>query len=386
MLLSEDNESENLSKFVTREYVRVNSLLDTYNENKSIRFKTPMLRSNLCDYSDAYILVKGTITVAGNDPRDRKNRPLILKNNAPFVSCITRINGELIEDADDLDIVMPMYNLSEYSKNYRKTIGSLYNYYRDELSDDADNNQFNNIKVVNSNTFKYKNKIIDNRNNQGTKDIELAIPLKYLGNFWRALNIPLIICEVSLELKWDKNCVITSLEQRVIAGVNPPARDNAPTGATLAITDCKLYVPVVTLSKDDEIKLLTNLKLGFKREIIWNKYRLQMTAEAANNNLNILVDPTFTNVNRWFVLAYPTTDNNNRQSFSRFYLPSAMVKDYNVIIDKLAFFDLPIKTEEEAYEKIIDITRNNEYTTGNLLDYDYFKKHYKLIATDLSKQ
>ena len=96
-----------------------------------------MLRSDLCDYPDAYILVNGTITVAGNQPRYRQNRPLILKNNAPFVSCITRINNELIEDADDLDIVMPMYNLLEYSKNYRKTIGSLYNYYRDELNDDA---------------------------------------------------------------------------------------------------------------------------------------------------------------------------------------------------------------------------------------------------------
>ena len=142
-----------------------------------------MLRSNLCVYSDASILVKGTITVAGNNLRDRQNRPLILKNIVPFISCITRINGELIEDADDLDIVMPMYSLLEYSKNYRKTIGSLYNCYRDELSDDTDNNQFNNIKVVNSNTFKYKNKIIDNTNNASTKDIELAIPLKYLGNF-----------------------------------------------------------------------------------------------------------------------------------------------------------------------------------------------------------
>ena len=85
-----------------------------------------------------------------------------------------------------------------------------------------------------------------------------------------------------------------------------------------------------------------------------------------------------------FVLAYQTAD--DRQSFSQFYLPRVMVKDYNVIIDKLAFFDLPIKTEEEAYEKIIDINRNNEFTTGNLLDYDYFKKHYKLIAIDLSKQ
>ena len=146
------SESENLSKFVTREYVRVNSLSNTYNENKSIRFKTPILRSDLCDYADAYILVNGTITVmaaAGvNNIRDKKNRKLILKNNAPFVSCITRINGELIEDADDLDIAMPMYNLLEYSKNYRKTIGSLYNYYRDELSNDADDNNFDNIKVI----------------------------------------------------------------------------------------------------------------------------------------------------------------------------------------------------------------------------------------------
>ena len=164
------------------------------------------------------------------------------------------------------------------------------------------------------------------------------------------------------------------------------------TGATLDITDCKLYVPVVTLSKDNEIKLLTNLKSGFKREIIWNKYRSQMTTEEVNNNLNILVDPTFTNVHRLLVLAYKVEvddDNNvidNRQSFSNFYLPNIMVEDYNIIIDKLAFFDLPVKTEEEAYEKIIDISRNNEYTTGNLLDYDYFKNNYKLIAIDLNKQ
>ena len=281
----------------------------------------------------------------------------ILKNNASFVSCITIINGELIEDADDLDIVMPMYNLLEHSKNYRKSIGSLYNYYRDELSDNADDNNFGNIKVVNSNTFKYENKIIGNTydddaripnpdgarqinnpiyilNENGTQEVELAIPLKYLGNFWRALNNPLISCEVSLELKWDKNYVITSLEQRDIGEGN---RDNAPTGATLSITKCELYVPVVTLSKDDEIKLLTNLKSGFKREIIWNKYRPQMTTEATNNNLNILVDPTFTNVNRLFVLAYKTADNIDRQCFSRFYLPNAMVKDYNVIIDQLTF-------------------------------------------------
>ena len=284
LLLSEDNESKQVSKFVTREYVEVKSLSNTYNENKSIRFKTPMLRSNLCDYSDAYILVKGTITVMApgvhnnaNNIRDKRNRPLILKNNAPFVSCITRINGELIEDADNLDIVITIYNLLEYSKNYRKTIGSLYNYYRDELSDDADDNTFANINVVNSEAFKYKNKITGNTynvdagaqghdvNKNGTQEVELTIPLKYLGNFWRALNIPLISCEISLELKWNKNCVITSLEQGQVDAGPPVVRDNAPTGATLAINDCKLYVPAVTLSKDDQIKLLKITKIRIQK-------------------------------------------------------------------------------------------------------------------------
>ena len=195
LLLSEDNESEQLSKFVTTEYLKVNSLSNTYNKNKSIRFKTPMLRSNLCDYSDAYILVKGTITVNGivNGAENkilRRNRPLILKNNAPFISCMTKINNEFIEDADDLDILMPMYNLLEYSKNYRKTIGSLCNYYRDELSDDNNPNNFPNTNVVNSSAFEYKNKKPGNTydvaegaeghdgNRVGKQDVELAIPLK----------------------------------------------------------------------------------------------------------------------------------------------------------------------------------------------------------------
>ena len=200
------------------------------------------------------------------------------------------------------------------------------------------------------------------------------------------MNIPLISCEVSLELKWDKNCIITSQQ----SGVNLDGGNTAaPTGAIFAINDCKLYVPVVTLSKDDEIKLLTNLKSGFTREIKWKKYRSQMSTEAANNKLNLLVDPTFTNVNRLFVLAYLIDNNNNndnRKSFSQFYFPRVMIKDFNVVIDKLAFFDLPIKTEEEPYEKIIEISKNNEYTAGKLIDYDYFKKYYKLIAIDLSKQ
>ena len=198
-----------------------------------------MLRSDLCDYSDGYILIKSTITVNGivsgaENEIARRNRKLILKNNASFASCITRINNELIEDAEDLDIVMPMYNLLEYSKNYRKTIGSLYNYYRDELSDDNNPNNFLNTNVVNSSSFKHKNKITGNTynvaaaavghdaNKIGKQDVELPIPLKYLSNFWRALNMPLISCEISLELKWNKNCVINSLE-KVQIDAGPPA-------------------------------------------------------------------------------------------------------------------------------------------------------------------
>ena len=187
LLLSEDNENEQLSKFVTRQYVKVNSVSNTYNLNKSIRFETPMLRSDLCDYSDAYILINGIITVAGNNPRDRQNRPVILKNNAAFVSCITRINGELIEDADDLDIAMPMYNLLEYSKNYRKTIGPLYSYYRDELTNDQNDN-FANINVINSEVFKYKNKIIGNTYNVNSTRVPAGGGASEVNPDYRANN------------------------------------------------------------------------------------------------------------------------------------------------------------------------------------------------------
>ena len=124
----------------------------------------------------------------------------------------------------------------------------------------------------------------------------------------------LISCEISLELKWNRNCVITTIQREInLDGGNT----EASTDASLAINDCKLYITVVTLSKDDEIKLLTNLKSGFTREIKWNKYRSQMSTEAINNNLNILIDTAFTNVNRVFVLAYHTAE--NRQSFFEFY-------------------------------------------------------------------
>ena len=161
----------------------------------------------------------------------------------------------------------------------------------------------------------------------------------------------------------------------------------APILLEFKITDTKLYVPVVTLSKENDTKLLEQLKLGFKRTVKWNKYRSQMTVQPQNSNLNYLIDPTFTNVNRLFVLSFSRSDTHDyRNNFSHCYVPDAKIKDLNVLIDGKSFFDLPVKNEEEAYEKIVDMSNNNDYTTGDLLDFAYFKENYKLIAIDLSKQ
>ena len=145
-----------------------------------------------------------------------------------------------------------------------------------------------------------------------------------------------------------------------------------------------MYVPVVTLSAGNDNKRLEQLKTGFKRTIKWKKYRSEMSNQTKNNDLNYLIDPTFTNVHRLFVLAF--TNKDNRSSFSEYYVPKVEIKDYNVLIDQKPFFEIPVKNKEEAYEAIIEMSKNNDYTTGNLLDYEYFSKHYKLIPIDLSKQ
>ena len=146
---------DKVPRFITKKWIEVQSQSgSTYNTSKLIRFKTSMLRSDLCNYSDVYVWVKGKITVTNENDNANFNKELTLKNNAPFISCISKINGELV--AEDLDIVMPMYNLLEYSKNYEKTSGSLLNYYRDEPSEitlGAGNNAIN-VSIRNSKSFK----------------------------------------------------------------------------------------------------------------------------------------------------------------------------------------------------------------------------------------
>ena len=213
-----------------------------------------MLRSSLCDYADAYILVQGTVMITGEGDTaaakrlDERNKGVVFKNCAPFTKCISRINSTKIDNAQDIDIVIPMYNLIEYSNNYSKRSGSLWQYNKD----DSNNN------ITQSESFKSKIKITGKTPAAGnTKDVEIIVPLKYLSNFWRTLEMPLINCEVNLILTWSKDCVIT----------------NSTGEEKFKITETKLYVPVVTLSTQDNVKLLQQLKSGFKRTINWNKYQ-----------------------------------------------------------------------------------------------------------------
>ena len=171
---------------------------------------------------------------------------------------------------------------------------------------------------------------------------------------------------------------------------NPPAIV-APTGLEFQITDTKLYVLVVTLSKENDKKLLEQLKSGFKRNVKWNKYRSQMTIQSNNNNLNYLIYSTFTRVTRLFVLSLKRIKENNatkdhRDSFSHYYVPNVEIKYFNALIDGKSFFEFLVKYEEQVYEKIMSLGRNNEHTTGNLLNFAYFKENYRLIPIDMSNQ
>ena len=190
--LLDDNKSDQPSKFRTKNWVEINDeSRGTYNVNSQIKFKTTLLKSSLCDYSDAYILVKGTITIegAGADAAarqaDERDKGVIFKNCTPFTNCISEINNTQVDNAKDIDTVMPVYNLIEYSDNYVKTSGSLWQYYRDEP----------NNNLADSESFKFKVKITgktpaaDNE-----KVVEIMVPLKYLSNFWRTLELPLINC------------------------------------------------------------------------------------------------------------------------------------------------------------------------------------------------
>ena len=185
--------------------------------------------------------------------------------------------------------------------------------------------------------------------------------------------MPLIYCEIELILAWSAGSVIIYTN---VANQNP----------TFTITETNLYVPGVTLSTQDNAKLLPQLKSGFKRTISWNKYLPKPELLARNAKLNHLIEPSFQGINRLFVLTFE--NDAQRTSNKRYYIQNVEVKDYNETIDGKNFFDQPVKNDKVIYENIRKITtgQGDDYTTGCLLDYTYFKKYYKMIAVDLSKQ
>ena len=290
LLNGSDNDN---SKFTTKKWYVIDSESNgNYSQNDEIKFLTRSIESSLFDYSDAYILVTGNITATPNNTATQ----VVFKTYAPFEKRRTEINETFVDETNFINIIMAMYNLLKYSDNYSDTSGSLWQFKRDEITNNAD--------VINDNnaaSFKDKANLIGNTDANGTKNgVKIAVPLKYLSNFWRSLEMPLINCKVELSLKWYERCLLT-----------------AATTATFKKTDAKLYVPIVTLSIEDNSKLTKLLNKGFKRPIYWNEYKVisNKTVELAIINdvkyIRQLLDSSWQGVKRLFFLAYNKTAGND---------------------------------------------------------------------------
>ena len=302
-----DKSDTNSRHFATKKWYICNDENNTnYGVNKdtgannpdAIKYDTRVLKPNLCDYADAYILVDGTIRAEAEAVpmvlplANINNARLTLKNCAPFTKCNLEINDEHVDP------------------------------------------------VVN--------------NNVARLNVKVVVPLKYLSNFFRSLEMPLIDCKIRLNLTWKKECVFSS--QRG--------------DGLFIINDTKLYVPAVTLSKEDNKDFTEQQNKGFQRSIYWDEYKTKEKNEDADNNVfkYINLDPSFQCVNRLFVMAYSRADDQpNRNSQQKYYLPRIDLKRYNVIIDELNFYDNPIESDLEKYRELkkVMIGKGEDYTTGS---------------------
>ena len=283
--------------FATKKWCIINDENNTnYGVNKytgadnpdTIKYDTRVLKPNLCDYAEAYILVDGTIraTNAVNATR------LALKNCAPFTKCNLEINDEHVDTAENLDIVMLMYNLMEYSDKYHESSAALYQY---KLGEPPEDDAVADLTADNSDSFKYKIKLLGNvaevaGNAAGVRrlNVKVVVPLKYLSNFFRSLEMLLINCKIKLNLAWKKQCVLSTEDGN----------------AVFIINDTKMYVPVVTLSKEDNKDFIEQQNKGFQRSIYWNEYKTKEINENADANVfkYINLDPSFQGVNRLFIM------------------------------------------------------------------------------------
>ena len=227
---------------------------------------------------------------------------------------------------------MSMYNLTKYSDNYSDTSGSLWQFKTDDvLADNAD------LSVDNSKSYKYKAALVGkaaiavNNTNSSVKSTKIVVPLKYVSNFWRLLEMPLVNCKIHLELNWTEDCTLSS----------------AGDSAKFKITDAKLHVAIVILSTKDNVNLTKQLSNGFKGSACWNSYQT-IPAQVINNNKNIyeLLSTSFQGVKRLFALAYDATgDNSDKAGIKNnreYFLPRANIENYNVLIDGRNFYDQPI--------------------------------------------
>ena len=375
LLKCSDNEN---SKFATKKcYIIDSESKGNYSHENPIKFLTKSIEPSLCDYSDSYILFRGDIAVKkrnNNDTNDidiTQATQVVFKNCGPFKDCRTEINDTFADYSNFINITISMYNLIEYSDNYSDTSRSLWNFKTDEIINNADVTNDNNVP-----SFKYKANLIGNTGNNGRKNgLKIVVPLKYLSNFWRSLEMPLINCKIELSLMWIENYLLT---------INPNANNNI-NKATLTITDEKRYVPIVTLKTEDNAKLSKLLREGFKRSIYWNKYQvipnkiINITINGGEHHLRELLDSNYQGVKRLFVVAYNNSADNDGKvfvnSFKKYFLPRVKIENYNIEIDGGSFYDQPINDSIKQYDEIRKISSGevDDYTTGCLLDFFFFK-------------
>ena len=302
------------------------------------------------------------------------NTTVAIKNCHLFTRASFKLNDEQVDTADNLDLTMELYNMLEYSDNYADSTASLYQYKSPEPRDN--NGVLNDVTFANSSSFKYQSGLIQKQltteNGHSTpvnagadpnfivdhrlwKNIKIVVPLKYVSNFFRSLELPLINTKLYMELNWTKYSVSSSIKQN----------------STFQITKGELYIPVVILNTENNNKLSGLLSKGFERTVIWNEYKSKIeTVNVTANDNNFkrtTLDTSFQGVSRLLVASYETGDirrnTNHEHSRRRYYLPRAEIKDYNVLINGRNFYDQNVNSSIVRYNELLKMA------TGRLEDY-----------------
>ena len=265
-----------------------------YDQKKSIKFETESIKSSVCDYSGPFILVTGNVTVTASN-----NTDVAFKNYAPFSTCKTEINDVFIDEANHIYIAVPMYNLTEYGDNYSDISGSLWQFKRDEVpANNAD------LSTDNSESFRYKAILVGKTadaadGNSFVKNTKIVVPLKYLSNFWRSLEMQLINCKSLLKLNWIDDCTLSS----------------SGDSAKFTIIDAKRHVPLLTLSTKDNVNLTKQLSDGIKISTYWNNYHTILVKVIEKiKNICELLSVSFQCVKILFALAcFIAADDSNNE-------------------------------------------------------------------------